>query len=556
MRFKKVLLSIADKFHIRLNRKASMMPHRSLVLHFAIATVFLLGLAGRADASTIKIDSTCPAPTMKLGAQCVIAEDLVLASTLELAPDTRLNCQGHKITPVIRGVLGDASTRSTPELAIVLLGATGVQIQNCRIEGFDFGILALNSKVPADIASTSTLRPGLSNKIWQNTISVRFVGIDLISVDNTDIKDNNISWFTLGGAGVFVQRDSDFVTVKNNLITGDFTAAVQGARLVPGPTGPSNPVLSVNGAVVVAQMLGPHPTLLNAVVEGVLYQISTTANAEVNEDFPADVIVEGNAITFPQANQSFAADDGIVSTASLRTIIRGNVIGSCRVGIRDGGILTRQFPGVCKKDSNRLCVADSDCFIPNIDSVSKGQCVLQPTQNVNWVSKNLLDERNTISGPFLAGISSSGENVIIQNNNVTGPLRTGGIGGIRLLGGDALETAVVTRNTVSGVTNALALDATFGIVVRPPRFFGAQISLNDFVGYTTAVRTSNDYLFPSELSLQGRGNYWGLSCAAGGFDRSKVRFQNGAINPNVIDSHPYGESIAGILLQNLPATCY
>src|SRR4029077_1780837 len=34
--------------------------------------------------------------------------------------------------------------------------------------------------------------------------------------------------------------------------------------------------------------------------------------------------------------------------------------------------------------------------------------------------------------------------------------------------------------------------------------------------------TRNDYLFSSELSLQGRGNYWGLSSADGGFDRSKV----------------------------------
>src|SRR5262249_27327011 len=158
-------------------------------------------------------------------------------STLEVASDTQLNCQGHTITPLIRGTLGDVGTRSRPELAIFLLGATGVQIQNCRVEGFDHGILALNSKVPPDSSPTSF--GGLRNKILQHTISVRFVVIELISVDNTDVKDNNISWLTLGGAGVFVQRDSDLVAVKNNVITGDFNAAIQGARLVPGPTGPS-----------------------------------------------------------------------------------------------------------------------------------------------------------------------------------------------------------------------------------------------------------------------------------------------------------------------------
>src|SRR5262245_47931039 len=260
-----------------------MVPHRSLIAcsDLAIATVFVLGLTGLASASTIKIDPDCPAPTVALGDRCLLVEDVVLASTLELERETRLDCQGHTITPRIRGVPGDVSTRSTPEVAIFLLRPAGVQIQNCRIEGFDHGVLALNSKVPP--GSTPALLAERRNTIFQNTIRVRFVGVDLISVDNTDITDNDIRWLTLGGAGVLVQRDSDRVTVTGNVITGDFTSAIQGARLVPGPTGPSNPVLSVNGAAVIAEMLGPHPTLLNVVVEGTLYQITATTSTEVNE---------------------------------------------------------------------------------------------------------------------------------------------------------------------------------------------------------------------------------------------------------------------------------
>ncbi len=86
--------------------------------------------------------------------------------------------------------------------------------------------------------------------------------------------------------------------------------------------------------------------------------------------------------------------------------------------------------------------------------------------------------------------------------------------------------------------------------------FGATVSLNDFTGYTIAVRTNNVYNLPAELSdpITLQGNYWGLPCP-GGFDPTLVQFLNGNINPLVKDSHPYGEPVAETPDSVLPEPC-
>ncbi len=45
--------------------------------------------------------------------------------------------------------------------------------------------------------------------------------------------------------------------------------------------------------------------------------------------------------------------------------------------------------------------------------------------------------------------------------------------------------------------------------------------------------------------MDGKGNYWGLTCAEGGFEPTKVLQLGGTVNPNVVDSHPFGEPVAG-----------
>jgi hypothetical protein len=166
-------------------------------------------------------------------------------------------------------------------------------------------------------------------------------------------------------------------------------------------------------------------------------------------------------------------------------------------------------------------------------------------------------EDNEITGPFRGGISMAAKNGIIRGNKINGPLiPVGGLGGISLRGKFAMETGtVVTRNTVSNVSTALRLDRAFFELTAS--FFDAEISLNDFTGYTTAVSTSNDYnLSDTVLTVDGRGNYWGLTCAEGGFDPTKVLRVNGTQNPNVVDSHPYGEPVADTPEEDLPLTCF
>src|SRR5262245_19997690 len=404
----------------------------------SVLGVSALALSGPSTAHPQRIDPTCPYPTTARGAHCVLTQDIALQGTLELAPNTTLNCQGHALTPIARGVLGDANTRSTPEAAIFFREGHGITVQGCLIDGFDFGILGINSKLTASAKDNPGNRAKVRNRITGNRVIVRFVGVNLIAVDNTEVANNEIRWLTKGGGGVLVQRDSDFIEVKNNTLTGDFPQGIQGARLVPGPTGVSNPVLfgNMNSAVLVTQVLGPHPTVLNAVVNNNLYQIATTTNAEVDETFTADTLVSGNVISYTGADITFEADDGIILLPSLRATVRNNAIGSARNGIRDGAIPSRQFPGKCTVDTTRLCLTQADCFISGIDLVSKGSCQLPPPQAVNWIARDGLTEGNRVTGPFNGGINVSGSNVIVRDNTVIGPQRTTtGIGGIRHLGG-------------------------------------------------------------------------------------------------------------------------
>jgi hypothetical protein len=126
----------------------------------------------------------CPPQTKALGGQCVLSGDVRLVKTLRLASDRKLNCKGHKLMPTTTG--SDISKRSQPEVAIFLNGLQNVQIQNCVIDGFDFGIFAIKSKVPLELEGNQGALAQRRNKILQNTINARFMAIGLASVDNTE----------------------------------------------------------------------------------------------------------------------------------------------------------------------------------------------------------------------------------------------------------------------------------------------------------------------------------------------------------------------------------
>jgi len=144
----------------------------------------------------------------------------------------------------------------------------------------------------------------------------------------------------------------------------------------------------------------------------------------------------------------------------------------------------------------------------------------------------------------------SGKNATIRGNKISGPLIEGLGGGISLRGKFALETGtLVIRNIVSNVSTALFLQRVFALEAS---FFDAEIRLNDFTGYTTAVGTNKDYKLPSELS----GNFWGLTCGEGGFDPKLVRRDNGGVNRYVVERHPYGEPVANTPEEDLPPPCF
>src|SRR5215470_6721987 len=241
-------------------------------------------------AQTQQINSSCPPPTVQKGGNCFLQNDVTLNATLDVASFTHLNCQGHTISPSVVGTGTGASERSQPEVAILLREAYGVKIQNCNIAGFDFGIFALKSKIPAEYKNDPPTLAHLQSTILDNTINARFVPISAMSVDNMQITGNALTYNRNGGVGITVQRDSDLNEITDNTITGNLS--IPGAVRVPGPSGASNPVLNGGGAgVIIAQIVGTEPTLFNAVIGSTLYQLNVTDNAAPNEDFSADNLV-------------------------------------------------------------------------------------------------------------------------------------------------------------------------------------------------------------------------------------------------------------------------
>lgn len=396
----------------------------------------------------------------------MIQQDTTLLKTLRLASNTTLNCQGHKLSPTSVGA--NLITRSKPEVAIFLNGAQNVQIQNCVIEGFDFGIFATKSKAAPAVTFTG-------NKIVKNIINANFVAISLASVDNTEISRNNITYTAAGGKGISVARDSDLNRISNNTITAAIKSARTQAVSAPGPVNASsNPLVSAGQAVLITQTLGPDPTLLNAIIEGELFQLPVSDSPVPNKDFTEDNIFEGNTIVFTQV-----PFDGIVVSIAQRMVIRNNTIRGAAVAIRAGiqtgpSGVSKSFPGMCRLPVGRSCLNALDCNVLGGTLFSSCTSPAPHKVSVFWLSDNGTIEGNTITTPFSSGIGLAGRNALVRGNTITGPLRTGATGGaITLSGKFPFEGAtIITRNVVSGVSPALVLTKAF--LGLSESTFGAQ----------------------------------------------------------------------------------
>lgn len=527
---------------------------------FAVTTLGLVFAFGSPSAETAQRGARsaravqCPFPTVKHYERCVLTKDEVLTTTLRLTSGTNLDCKGLKLSPSKTG--SDLANRSLPEAAIFLNDVKSVQIQNCIIEGFDFGIFAINSKVPAAIRQNPAALLRQRNDIVRNTINSRFLAIALATVDNTSIRRNTIRYTSAGGKGIYVGRNSDLNVIFGNTVIGDIAATPATPAVgAPGPVSPTtNPSVAAGQAILVTQTLASDPTVLNAIIEGQLYQLPVVKSKTLNEDFSEDNRVDDNTVTFTQM-----PFDGIATTVTLRTEVRRNTVSNTLAAIRAGFQsgppnvgLPKQFPGKCTAPAaGRLCLADADC---NILGATGSACTdpAPATVGVFWVADGFIVANNTITGLFQVAVVSTANNTIIQRNRITGPLRPGSqVGAISLIGKFGLgPTTIVTRNRVSNVAVPLVLNSRQFPGLEASTF-AARISLNDFTGYTTSVRSD----IAATLSVDGQGNFWGLTCPPA-FDPEKVERVRGlATTATLTDNRPYGVQVAHRPNSNLPSVC-
>jgi hypothetical protein len=541
------------------------------------------------DGGKAPAESACPPPTVSKGGVCTLTKDTVLTSTIELPSNAILDCKGKKLTPSVAGVIDNPATStnefnaSTPEVAILIHNSSGVTVQNCNIQGFDFGILSVDVKTPP-----------LQNKILQNNITTRTTTIMLMGADNHTVQGNTLTFTSNTGHGMFIGSDSDNNLIKQNTIASVGKKAVGYVSFLPGRISVfSELVFEQDSGIIV---IGGFP-LTNIAVEGRLFQLAGPDKPTTTDNN----IIEGNTITY--AGIHTARYPGPVSTslepgaiyADVRTtglIVRGNTINGAEgidhgfAGYGHGSKLIISTPGTCTLNTSRFCLFHSDCSIPSVDNETDyGICRGVGSVENDGRVFNTIVEDNLIRGPFIfthepydeAIIIDQNVNATVRNNTIIGTADAPITHGIRV-GYSSLESSTIEHNTISGATNALFLEAgreveyptgtPQGVKEYPTgsdaaKSFGSKISRNDFTNYVTAVLTDNVYNLPSQLSVddQGnicgpgstncRGNYWGINSCPG-FDPNLVIKANGHPQTNVVDSHPYSVPVANTPDASLP----
>ncbi|TMB75889.1 MAG: hypothetical protein E6J52_08560 [Chloroflexi bacterium] len=433
-------------------------------------------------ARTHRIDPTCPPPTTTHGGQCVITQDLQLSETLELASDTKLNCQDHRLTP----------SSANPEVGVVIIRSYGVKLQNCVIEGFLFGVVVVDAKMPADYRAHPNNDDPRRNKILDNRITGA-EGILVIKSDALEISGNEITMTSNGGDGLRLYRDSDFNHIVNNRITDVATGEGYG-YLVPGQL---DVILCLcASAMFVANGLDitePRGSSLSVRVGSTTIDFPWEA-----ANSPEDNVFEANHISLPREFISVGITFG---DGNRRPVVRGNVIQGSWIGIAASGNFTDTVDA------------------RSVDGIVEDNIVTDARDGIQVIAAyNTTVRRNFVSGAARAGI---------------------------LLVEAALATSAVTRNTLSG--NAFGFSFSNISSTR----VGAAVYLNDVTGSSVrAIRTSGPaFTQPSDLSFAGRGNYWGRTCADGGFLASDTP------SSLITDGHPFGQPVASVPDALLPAPC-
>jgi len=527
----------------------------------------LLSVVAAFGANHARAEPSCPSPSVAQGGQCVLNADATISDTIWVPSGTHLNCRGHRITPLLSGMLDDPRTTanefqpSQPELALFAHQAYGVTIQDCAITGFDFGILVARSKTADALAGKGTTR----NRILGNTIDVRTNAIDVIKSDHVLISDNVLTYASERGRGLVIDYDSDHNTVTgNNVISTDAASTGQVRQLPGGPFVTSTAIMDNE-----IHCLQSDKPLQNFVVSGVLFQVaSNDPLADFEDSGRSDHnLVEANTIVDLGVGPTCTLDPGVPCRMNtdctgkggcllkqnsgigfnLRagdSMVRGNRIsGRMERGISLAGTptvttLAGWYPGSCSLDSGRMCSTNADCSIPSHDSADTGPCIGAAPATFNGNSIGLTAEDNVLDGTYDTAVlfANNVNGFVFRRNSVDG-----GASGIRISGA---TNGLIERNVVSGSLNALYVG------FQSP--FTTTTRLNDFTDYVVAIRTSNDFSTVTDVSAD-KGNYWGLPCP--GFDPSRVAFENGTVNPFVFDGKPYGEPVARTPANRLPTRC-
>jgi hypothetical protein len=507
----------------------------------------------------------CPAPTRRAGEQCVLDGDVTLAATLVLESFTHLNCRGHRILPATPGTAPPSTTASIPEVAIALDRDTvGVKIQDCLIggtdgdlaNGFDFGIFVRDSKSPRQS----------STKIQGNTINARHVGIGISRSDHVLVEGNHVNVMNPGSAGIHIGGDSD-----GNRVTGNTVKRWSSAVPTPRKPSPGFPV-APNATAMGILVSTPRANAVNqSIIAGVLSQTAQVADClPLNEDN----VIEGNSVDMnrdPVTPAGVVIQTGlIVMDFAVGTEVHGNLVENAVRGITlntsaTPATLARSLAGVCVGGSGagRPCGSAADCFIPppRYTDTTAGACdgATSTSPSNDPVPHDTVFEDNLIVGSFEGASIQTGIGLIIRGNTIRDS-ETNGIS----LGGHALSSAtLVSRNVIENQRTGLTLVhptiPRFG--VSNPGEFHAEVTLNDITGSTVqAIAVSSlaappGYFLPTELSSNARGNYWGRTCDDD--DGFREFGQPGADSPVafVIDSHPYGASVATAPSALLPPAC-
>lgn len=467
---------------------------------------------------------------------------MVLDAPLELAAGTTLDCRGHSISASRAAEACDTDRGcseyrpSSPEVAIAINAARSVTVKNCTLRGFDFGIVVVNSKTPD--AKWSQIE--LSSNVIQTRIGIEIVASDRVLVRNNRIEYGNGA----NGVGIVAWGDSDYNVFRDNTIVG---RDVGGSR--SGPQWPGGVPTEMRPDGIRTYSGTQARTVINVIVSGRLTQ--TVSGADTKQE---GTVIEHNDVDIPTAGVGGYA---ICVADQSNTVVRDNTVHRAMHGVHVSGHMgMRRPPGTCSGDPTRFCLQPRDCFLPNVDHESRGDCRVPEPIYTFSTSTGLRFVSNHIIGPLTqagfdctpdaecsgarpAGIAvyPNAVSIVVEDNDISDVQ----FAGIELIL-KSIESAIVRRNIVRNSAYALALlsaPRTTPHVEFPSRY-GAIISRNDFEGSRwRGVYVSPSFDLPAEISDPGtgEGNYWGHPCphAFSAEDTSRA---------TITDSHPFGQAVA------------